>query len=121
MNDSMHVVAKIWYRLFWACTLVFCLAVVGGCLAARFNVAPVADQAANFALRMPTLVFAGLSLFYCLTAYFVVDKRDAPMATFGSSLLLTLVLLDGLAFSSGLTGGWAYVGMWLLSAFFIGM
>ncbi len=120
MNDSMHVVAKIWYRLFWGLILLFSLGVAGASAVAQFvpnfNL-PVED----FALTMPTLVIASLNVVYCLTLYWYASKRNPTMAMFISSLLFTFLLLDGLTLSGHLTGGWLYVGGWLASMFFVGM
>lgn len=120
MNDPMHVVAKMWYRLYWALVLVFCAGVAGASAAAHFmpNLKLPADE---YALAMPTLVAGSLAVLYCVSLYWYLNKRGQAMAMFVCSLLFTFVLLDGLTLSNHTQGAWLYAGGWLVSMFFVGM
>ena len=122
MNNSVHVVAKVWYRLYWGLILLF-----GATLAAASAITiylpkftlPIMSE--GYALGMPTLIIAGTTAFYCLTFYWVVQRRSQTMAMFVASLLFTLLLLDGLTLSAHAHGAWLFIGGWMISVLFTGI
>ena len=120
MNDPMHVVAKIWYRLYWALILFFCAGVAGASAAAHF-LPELKLPAVEYALVTPTLIVGSLAVLYSVSLYWYLNKRSEAMAMFVCSLLFTFVLLDGLTLSGHTTGAWLYIGGWLASIFFVGM
>ncbi len=120
MNDAMHLVAKGWYRLYWAMLLVFSVAVVVGFALAQF-VPSLERHAATLGFTMATALVAGLHILYSVTGYWWVWRRSQPLATVISSMLFTLVLLAGLSATDPAVGAWLYVGMWLSTSLFIGM
>jgi len=120
MNDSMHLVAKVWYRLYWGFILLFSLTFVALCLA-RIFVPEYKVLAEYFTLAESTLVFASVSAGYCLALYPIIKRNDQAMAMFVASLVFTFLLIDGLTLSNDLQGGWLFVGGWLISMFFVGI
>ncbi len=120
MNDVMQVVAKGWYRLYYGLILLFSVAVVGGCLAAR-TMPDLAQYRDYFGFTDITLILGGVVILYCLTIYWIIHKYSPPSAMLGASMLFILLLFQGLVLSTPLDGSWAYVGAWLVTVFFAGM
>jgi PAS domain S-box-containing protein len=123
MNESMHSVAKIWYRLYWGLVLVFCASVAAASAVAIYlpGVEIVQQYRDDFALSMTTLIPAAVAVLYCLTLYWFINKYNQTGAMFGCSLVFTLLLLAGMTLSGQMTGEWFYLGGWLLGMFFIGI
>lgn len=120
MNDVMHLVATIWYRLYYGLILVFCLVVAAGCIAAG-QMPGLAHLAGNFGLNTTTLILAGVTIGYLLSLYWVIYKHNPSLAMFGASMIFSLLLLDGMTLSNQATGFWLYAGGWVISTFFAGM
>src|SRR6266545_2150093 len=120
MNDVMHVVAKIWYRLYLGVILLCSVVVAAGRLASAF-MPSLANLEQNFAFNTPMLIMAALVILYCVTFYWPLDKRNPAMAMFGATLLFTLILVGGLTLSQSTTGLWLYVIGWIASTAFVGM
>ena len=119
----MHTVAKHWYRLYWWISLVVTAVIAGGCLAFRFlpQVSVVHRLGTLGHLDSTTLVIAGLGLVYYLGAYWVLEKRSQETATLIGSMMLTLLLLNGLVSTDPGSGAWVYAGVWFVTAFFAPM
>src|SRR5688572_14256555 len=98
MNESMHTVAKEWYRAYWVLIVVLTFATLAGCVAWRFFPSlPSAEHIGQLAnLDMTTMFIAGIGLAYHLGAYWYVRKNNGTMAMLISSMLFTLLLLNGL-------------------------
>lgn len=120
MNDSMHVVAKVWYRLYWAIVFTFASVVAVGCMLALY-VPGLKLPTEIFALAPSTLGLALLVLGYCATFYWLINRYDQAMAMLVGTMLLGLLLLDGLTLSYNQPGGWIYVAGWLVNMCFVGM
>ncbi|HEU4984422.1 MAG TPA: PAS domain-containing protein, partial [Nitrososphaera sp.] len=120
MNDSMHIVEKVWYRLYLGMILLFCVAVAAGSAIAP-RVPSLGNLAVDFGFGTTTLVLAGITIAYGVSLYWFVYKYNPTLAMFGASLLFALLLLDGLTMSNQASGYWLYVGGWLLSTLFVGM
>ena len=120
MNDIMHIVAKVWYRLYWGVILLFGVVVAGGSAAVHFRTEFMA-LGQVYGLTLTTLIIAAISVVYCLTFYLVLQRNHPSMAMFGASLLFTVVILDGLTLTHGMDGFWVYLGAWFASVFFAGM
>jgi PAS domain S-box-containing protein len=116
----MHVVAKVWYRLYWSLIFVFCLAIAAGCMAAKF-VPSLAMLETDFAFSEITFILAVGTLFYCLSVYWFVYKHNPPIAMFGASLLFALLMLAGMTLSDPASGFWLYAAGWLATTLFVGM
>lgn len=121
MNDSMHVVAKIWYRLYLGVILVFCTAIAAGCAVAEFKPDLLPSFAGGLALNTATFVLAGATLLYGASLYWILYRQNPTLAMFGASLCFLPLLLDGMALSDPSIGFWVYAGAWLVSSFFAGM
>ena len=122
MNNSMHEVAKIWYRLYWGLVLLFAVTLaVGSAITLYLPKFTLPIMSQGYALGMPTLIIAGATAFYCLTFYWVVAKRNQTMSMFVASLLFTLLLLDGLTLSGHSHGTWLFIGGWMISVLFTGI
>jgi PAS domain S-box-containing protein len=119
MNDVMHVVAKIWYRLYWGMIVLFALAAFGGCVAAQF-MPGLETIKETYGLELPLMIFSGITLAYCFTLYWLIDKRLPSLAMLIAAMLFVLVMVCGLTLGSG-TGDWVYIGAWLASGFLAGM
>lgn len=120
MNDSMHLVANVWYRLYWGLILVFCLVIAAGCMAAKF-LAGFGSLQADYALNPSTFIIATSCIIYCLTIYQLIARHNPPIAMFGATLIFSLLLLNGMILSNQDTGFWVYAGGWLAGTLFIGM
>jgi len=120
MNDVMHAVGKVWYRLYWGVILLFSAAISGGYMASRY-LPGMHHLASMYGLTTTIGVLATLSVVYCASLYWYLQKNNPALAMFGASLGLTLVLLGGLTVTHGTTGQWLYVGGYLASVFFAGM
>jgi PAS domain S-box-containing protein len=120
MNDVMQVVAKGWYRLYYGLVLLFGVVVLGMGLAAKSTPNFVHYQI-DFGLTDITIILAGVLIFYCVSVYWFVRKFSQPAAMLVASMLLTLLLFQGLILSTPLQGSWVYVGAWLVAVFFAGM
>ncbi|HSX29183.1 MAG TPA: ATP-binding protein [Candidatus Saccharimonadales bacterium] len=120
MNDVMQVVAKGWYRLYYGLILLFAIAIVGAGIATR-AMPDFAQYQVAYGLSDITLIVAGILVLYCLTAYWIINRTSPPGAMLGASMLLTLLIFQGLILSAPGQGSWAYVGAWLVTVLFSGM
>jgi PAS domain S-box-containing protein len=120
MNDAMHLVAKGWYRLYWGMMLSFSAAIAIGYVLTMF-VPSMERYAEPLGLTMTACILAGIHIVYSLTAYWWLRKRSQPLAMVVSSMLITLVLLNGLVATDPGTGAWLYVGMWLVASLLVGI
>ncbi len=121
MDETIHVaVAKGWYRLYYGLMLICCVAILG--LYALQLVAPEYQAYAHLVgIDTTAVILAGLQVAYSVTGYWIIQRKNQPMALLGCSCVYTLVLLHGLANTDPATSSWMYVGAWLLSSLFIGM
>ncbi|HSX32648.1 MAG TPA: ATP-binding protein [Candidatus Saccharimonadales bacterium] len=120
MNDVMQVVAKGWYRLYYGLILLFSVALVGGGIATR-ALPDFAHYQTYFGLANVMLILGGVVIFYCLTAYWIINRFSQPAAMVGASMLFTLLVFQGLILSTPLDGSWVYVIGWLVAVAFSGM
>jgi PAS domain S-box-containing protein len=120
MNDSMRVVAKIWYRLYLGLILIFSISIIAGCLATMY-MPQFAAIGPAYAFNTTTLVLAAIEIMYCFSLYWIVYRYNPTLAMFGASLLFALLLLDGMMLSDPSTGFWLYAGAWAASTLFVGM
>jgi PAS domain S-box-containing protein len=116
----MHVVAKIWYRLYWWLVLFFCGAVAVGYGLMHFKPEWI-PFSGDYALNMVALVAAVAAIVYNLTFYWIAYGFNPSSAAFVTSLIFALLLLDGLSLSNPATGFWFYATGWVLSTLFVGM
>jgi PAS domain S-box-containing protein len=119
MKETMHLVARGWYHLYYGVMLAFSAGVMAA-YAATAYVPALERYADTFGLDMVILALAGMHVFYCLTLYWPVRRMSQPLALLISSLLLALTIFYGIVYSSD-TGMWVYIGGWLASSIFIGM
>lgn len=120
MNDALHLVAKGWYRLYWAMLLLMSTAVAVGCVLVEF--APsFAQYGSEYGLTTTAAILAVAHMLYSLTAYWVILRWSQPLAMIISSMFLTLVLMYGLNVTDPTQGAWIYAGLWLTSLLFAGI
>lgn len=123
MNDTAHAVGKHWYRLYWAIVVAVLSFFTLGCLLFRFlpDVSVIHSLGTMLHLDSTTLVISAIGLAYNLGAYWFVRKQGEAFAVLVGSMLLTLLLLNGLVVSGTDTGSWVYTGIWLATSFGAGM
>jgi PAS domain S-box-containing protein len=123
MNESIHAVAKYWYRLYWGIMVAGSLLVVGGALAYSFlpNVELVQSIGKTYRLDSTTLVIAVLNLIYVSSVYWYIQKNNISLATVIGSMLFVLLMLNGLVGTDPHTAAYVFTAGWLLVALFSGM
>lgn len=119
MNDAMYLVDKRWYILYWTEMMLFSLAIILGYAASRiFHL----DQLGSWlGLTTTACVIAGMHVFYSLTLYWIVAKKNQPLAVIIGAMFFTAVVFNGLSLTGDSMGGWVYVGLWLALLLFVGM
>ncbi len=120
MNNSMHIVGKIWYRLYLGAILLFCVGIVAGTIVIP-HLAGLEGAADNFGLNTTTLTLASITALYCLSLFWLIYKRQPPTAMLIASLLFTLLLLAGMTTSSPSSGFWLFTAVWAVNVLFSGM
>src|SRR5690242_14160483 len=120
MEDSIHLVAKGWYRLYYGLILACCLAVIGLYFAGQ-QVPQIAPYAKQYGVDFPAMIIAAVVAGYELTAYWIVRRISEPIAILASSLVFSLVLLNGLANTDPHVASWGYVGLWVVNILLMGM
>lgn len=120
MNDAMHLVAKRWYRLYWAVLLLFSLLVIAGYVLAN-NVASMEHYAATYGFTATAATIAGVHIAFSISLFWLIFKRSQPLAMVISSMLATMIFLYGLNTTEPGSGAWLYVGIWLISSSLVGI
>jgi PAS domain S-box-containing protein len=119
MSDFMNQVPKMWYRLYWALMLVFCVGLAVMALLAMF-LPGLESLGRSFGLDKYSLVILAIQIIYSLSAFWIIARRSWPFATLIACMLFSLVLLHGLAQVSPAQGGLLYVAAWVVAIFFNG-
>jgi len=120
MNDAMHLVAKGWYRLYWALLLSMSSLVALGVLLTSV-VGGLAQFADPLGLTATAAVLCGIHILYSLTFYWWINRLSPPLAMVISSMLLIFVLLYGMTVTDPGTGAWVYATMWLGTLVLVGI
>lgn len=120
MNDAMYLVAKGWYRVYYAVMIGFSTLVAIGCVLAKV-VPAVGHFSGLFGLDLVAFIIASAQILYSLSAYWLVEKRNPAIALFGGSMIFALLLLHGMTVTDPGQGAWLYVGVWLVTAFLVDM
>lgn len=116
----MHLVNRKWYRLYWAFSLFFTLSVIVSYILAN-KLPSLHEWVATLGLKPAVLILSIVGAIYCLGPYWIVIKRNQPLAVFGCTMVLTFVQLAGLILTDQLSGGWIYIAGWLINLFLSGM
>jgi PAS domain S-box-containing protein len=120
MSEFMHQVATIWYRLYWASMVCFSGVVLLASLATAFI--PGLDGTARaFGLGISSLILSSLHIVYSLTAFWWWARSSWPTATLVSTMLFSLLLLNGFTQTDPITGTYIYVGAWVAVTAFNGI
>jgi len=119
MNETIHLVAKGWYRLFYGVMLGFCVLVAGGYFLAQHQAFAQWGQSLGFDLT--GCVLALTQIVYSLSAYWIVRRYGEAVALLGCSMLFSLVILNGIMRTDPSYGAWIYVGASLATSFLVGM
>lgn len=120
MDDFTYHVSRVWYRLYASFMALCSLILVSVWIGAQF-ITPLATAADTFGIGRTTCIMAGIHLLYSLIFYMAIAKRSAALATVVSSMLFTLVLMNGLAATDPSQASLAYIGVWLVTAACSGM
>ncbi|HSW66554.1 MAG TPA: ATP-binding protein [Bacillota bacterium] len=120
MKDTVSVVAKGWYRLYFGLVVLFCALVLAGSLATRF-LSGFHGLEASLGFGSVSLILAAIPLVYGVSLYWVISRQNIAAATLGLSMAFSFVLLNGLMRTDGMNGAWLYIGAWVVSLGFAGM
>src|SRR5689334_18056221 len=103
MKDTVSVVAKGWYRLYFGLVMLYCTFIALGSLAVRY-LPSFKHFETSLAFGNVSLVLATIPLVYGLTLYWLISRKNLVGATLGLSMLLSFVLLNGLMRTDNMTG-----------------
>jgi PAS domain S-box-containing protein len=115
----LYQVGRLWYRLYWALSLVCSIAVFAVFVVAQFST-HVSQYATTYSIGHTAFIMSCASLMYLLIAYWPVARYSLPFGTLVASMVLTLQLLNGLANTTNTTANYVYVVLWLISTFLVG-
>lgn len=111
LDELIHHVPKIWYRIHWAI-----LTMVNFSLLAGYTYAKViagTEFATKYGLNDALLYLTVFNLFYLLIIYWFVARINLVIATFIGSLLIVLPMLDVLSQANQSDSSWIYILIWL--------
>ncbi len=119
MDYFSYQVAPRWYRLYYTWLLAYAGGLAGLYAVTKF-VPGLHRWQATFGLDRTALILYGGYILYSLTMYWYVQRRSLPMATLGCSMLMTLILLNGMLHTDTTSASTLYIVPWLLSQLFVG-
>ena len=115
----LYQVGRVWYRLYWALSLVCSVAIFAVYVLAQFST-QISAYASTYSIGRTAFMMSCASLVYLLIAYWPIARYSLPFGTLVASMMLTLQLLNGLANTTDSTANYVYVAIWLMSTFLVG-
>lgn len=115
----LYQVNRRWYRLYWIIAALWNLGIFGLFIGAQFFTR-LDIQASLYHVTKIAFVLSCINLCYLFIIYWVVQRLSLPLATLVASMFVSLGVLFGLANLDG-PQSLAYIGMWAISTFFIGI
>lgn len=120
MDFFLYQVHRRWYHFYWGVMVGFNL-LFAGIIAAAHLTTGFESYLLLFAVNNTAIVVTGITLLYLVSGFWFVARSSLPFATLIGSMLFTIVLLNGLAFSNPGRGALLYVLAWLVTVFFAGV
>src|SRR5512141_771983 len=115
-----YQVPRMWYRLYWALMVLYCLFVIAGYLAGQY-IPSIHHTLQPLGFGLDLTITAGTALLYLVSAYWFIERSSAPFALLVGTMLFSISGLNGISNVDPGTGAYFYVGYWTIAAFFNGM
>lgn len=115
----LYQVGRVWYRLYWAFSLVCSAIIFAVYILAQFST-HISQYAATYSVGRTAFVMSCASLAYLLIIYWPIARYSLPFGSLVASMMLTVQLLNGLSNTTDPVANYIYVGLWLVSTFLVG-
>jgi two-component system, OmpR family, sensor histidine kinase VicK len=119
LDYFQYQVSRVWYRLYWAVMVLFCLFIVVAYVISHY-IPGFANLVHPLNIDGDLAIAAGFSLFYLASVYWFIARYGQPFALLIGSMLFAITILNGLKTTDPNVGAYFYVIFWTISAFLNG-
>ncbi len=116
----MQTVKPYWYRLYYGWMLLYSIGLLAGFFAVKYFPS-LESLGQHFELTTTTALLSGLYLFYALTVFWFIRKRNEQLALFAGLWIFAMILLNGLGQTNPHFSNLLYALPWIAMAAFNGM
>lgn len=111
LDELIHHVPKIWYRIHWAVLVLVNFGLLGGYIYAKAT--NNQEALIQYGLNEALLYLTAANLFYLVIVYWFIARVNLVIATFIGSLMIVLPLLDVMSQTNQSDTSLIYILLWL--------